>query len=88
MSVGFDPEDYESLRARLREMSDEQLVQFGQAARYMCSPKANQGHAPRDVFVTQLIEARAEWRRRHPTRPSEAFAPRFFLSALGRPARS
>jgi len=47
-------------------MSDEQLVKFGKAAAYMCSPKANLGHAPRKEFVIQLDEARAEWRRRHP----------------------
>ena len=41
MSVGFEPEDLEPLPAWLRKMSDEQLVRFGQAACYMCSPRAN-----------------------------------------------
>ena len=87
MSVGFDPEDLESLRVRLRKMNDEQLFRFGEAARYMCSPKANLGHPPRDVFVTQLNEARAERRRRHPAKPGRDSMPRFFLSALSRPAQ-
>jgi hypothetical protein len=47
-------------------MSDKQLVQFGKAAPFMCSPKANVGQHPRETFVIQLEEARVEWRRRHP----------------------
>ena len=65
-SVGFQPFQLESLRERLRKMSDDELVRFGRAAAGMCSPEANFGHAPRTVFVEQLREARAEWRRRHP----------------------
>jgi hypothetical protein len=60
--------DLEALRARLRRMSDRELLRFGQAARYMCSPAANLGKRPRRVFVIQLREAVEEWRRRHPTR--------------------
>jgi hypothetical protein len=33
--------DVEGLRARLRKMSDKELREFGKAARYMLSPKAN-----------------------------------------------
>jgi hypothetical protein len=62
-AVGFS-DDLKSLRARLRNMSDAELLQFGRAARYMCSPKANMGKAPLDAFVVQLNEARAEWKRR------------------------
>jgi hypothetical protein len=40
------------------------LKRFGRSAVYMCSPKANTGKPPRDAFVIQLREARAEWRRR------------------------
>jgi hypothetical protein len=64
-SVGFQPFQMEELRARLGEMSDEELIRFGRAAAGMCSPEANFGR-PRAVFVEQLREARAEWRRRHP----------------------
>jgi hypothetical protein len=50
-------------------MSDEARKQFGAAARYMCSAKANAGKPPREVFVVQLEEAIAEWRRCYPANP-------------------
>jgi hypothetical protein len=65
-SIGFAEFDVEALRVRLQKMSDEELVKFGKAAWFMCSPGANLGQPPRKVFVIQLNEARAEWRRRHP----------------------
>jgi hypothetical protein len=45
-------------------MSDEELREFGKAARYMVSAKANMGKPSLPAFVLQLEEARAEWRRR------------------------
>ena len=62
--------DLEQIRARLQKLTDEQLINFGQSARYMCSPKANMGKPPLESFLVQLQEARAEWRRRHPSSPS------------------
>lgn len=59
--------DHEKVRSRLRRMSDEALQRFGAAARYMCSPKANLGEAPRPNYVLQLEEAVAEWKSRHPS---------------------
>jgi hypothetical protein len=56
--------DVDALRTRLRKMSDEELREFGKAARYMVSPTANMGKPPLPTFVLQLKEARAEWRRR------------------------
>jgi hypothetical protein len=56
----------EELRQRLRKMSDEKLREYGEAARYMCSPRAMLGKPPLPVYVIQLEEATAEWRRRHP----------------------
>jgi hypothetical protein len=53
--------DLDELRTRLRKMTDDDLLRFGKAARFMCRDKS-----PRQVFVIQLEEARAEWRRRHP----------------------
>jgi hypothetical protein len=53
--------DLDELRTRLRKMTDEDLLRFGKAARFMCRDKS-----PREVFLVQLEEARAEWRRRHP----------------------
>jgi hypothetical protein len=58
--------DVDVLRARLRKMSDKELREFGKAARYMVSPKANMGKPPLPTFVLQLEEARVEWLRRHP----------------------
>jgi hypothetical protein len=58
--------DLEALRGRLQRLRDRELVWFGRAARYMCSPAANLGKEPRQAFVTQLREAAKEWgRRRH-----------------------
>ena len=66
MSIGFNEEfDIQSLQKRLREMSDEKLLQFGRDAKYMCTPDANLGQPPREVFVIQLKEAKLEWQRRH-----------------------
>jgi hypothetical protein len=59
-----DPVDVDELRERLRRMTDVQLLTFGKAARYMCTPKANLGRPPLEPFVIQLREARDEWRRR------------------------
>jgi hypothetical protein len=41
-------------------MSDEELRKFGEAAKYMVSPRANMGKPPREVFVIQLEEARVD----------------------------
>jgi len=68
-SSGPDVADVDQLRTRLRKMSDPDLLRFGQAAKYMCSPEANAGHAPSEAFVVQLREAREEWKRRKPEPP-------------------
>jgi hypothetical protein len=56
----------EELRTRLRVMPDEKLHQFGEAARYMRTPEVNLHKSPLPIYVLQLEEATAEWRRRHP----------------------
>jgi hypothetical protein len=56
--------DVAELRARLVRMSDRELLEWGKAAAYMCTPYANLGNPPRKPFVLQLEAARAEWRRR------------------------
>jgi hypothetical protein len=61
-----EPTDANEVRTRLQKMSDEQLLRFGKAAAFMCSPQANFGEPPREAFVIQLREARVEWHRRHP----------------------
>jgi hypothetical protein len=64
-SVGFQPLQLDEVRARLRKMSDADLLRFGRAAASLCKPDGNFGQAPRRVLVEQLQEARREWRRRH-----------------------
>jgi hypothetical protein len=54
------------VRTRLRKMSDEQLREFGKAARYMTTREANLGKPPHRDYVLQFEEAKTEWRRRHP----------------------
>jgi hypothetical protein len=65
-SIRLTTLDVDALRTRFKKMSDEELREFGKAARYMVSPTANMGKSPLPAFVLQLEEARAEWRRRHP----------------------
>jgi hypothetical protein len=64
--IQVDGFDLEGFRARLRKMSDEKLVEYGEAARYMNSPQANFGEPPLPIHAIQLEETIAEWRRRHP----------------------
>jgi hypothetical protein len=57
----------EEFRNRLRAMSDEQLIKYGKAARYMSDPKNSADkRTAHDVYKIQLEECRAEWLRRHP----------------------
>jgi hypothetical protein len=69
-----DEIDLEAFRALLRKMTDEELIREGKAGRYMCSPMANFGKPPRKVFVIQLEEVKAEWRRRHPKTDNDGSA--------------
>ena len=62
---GEQPPDLEAIRADIRRMTDEQLRKYGSAAQFMASPAAyGAGRKPREAFMVQLREARAEWRRR------------------------
>ena len=49
-------------------MSDGELLRFGKSAAAMCSPEANLGKPPREAFVIQRDEARAEWQWRKGTK--------------------
>jgi hypothetical protein len=79
-SVGFsgngnDGEiDLEALRTRLRKMTDQQLRRFGLPAKFMSSGEANFG-PPRQVFVIQLEEAKAEWERRKAQNFNNVYPP-------------
>ena len=55
-SIRLTTLDVDALRTRLRKMSDEELREFGKAARYMVSPTANMGKPPLPTFVLQLEE--------------------------------
>jgi hypothetical protein len=56
--------DVDELRTRLRKMSDEELREFGKAARYMVSPTANMGKPPLPTFVlSPPLDSRSKWRR-------------------------
>src|SRR5215469_2790452 len=57
--------EVEEHRAWLRRMSDEELRAFAETAWRRCATDATEGEAPGAVFQAQLLEARAEWRRRH-----------------------
>jgi hypothetical protein len=68
-SSGENEVDLEGLRRRLRKMKDQELRQFETAAKFMCSPGANNGHAPRQALIVQLEEAQAELERRKTAEP-------------------
>ena len=68
-SVGFssreDEVDLERLRAQFRKMSDTELARDIQLGEKFCSPQVIFVRPPRQVFVIQLAEARAELERRN-----------------------
>jgi hypothetical protein len=57
----------EEFRRRIQAISDEQLIRFGKAARYMADPRNSaERRSVESVFVVRLRKCREEWRRRHP----------------------
>jgi hypothetical protein len=77
-----DEVDLDGYRARLRKMTDEELIREGKTGRYLCSPMANFDEPPRKVFVVQLEEA--EWRMRHPKTDGDGYS-NFLLGLDCRP---
>jgi hypothetical protein len=63
--IQLRPESPEELRERLRQMSDLELRRFGKRAAQLSNPKMNFGAT--EPHLIELEEARAEWRRRHPS---------------------
>jgi hypothetical protein len=55
-----------ALRERLSKLDDVTLRKFVRAAEFFASPAAHAGEQPDECFVTQYVEATAEWERRHP----------------------
>jgi hypothetical protein len=74
-----DEVDLEGYRARLRKMTDEELILEGKAGRYLCSPMANFGKPPRKVFVVQLEEVKAEWRHKNRQIAISEIQPRYMV---------
>ncbi len=64
-AIGFESEEVQlrKLRERLRPMSDEELIQFGEECRNLV--RARRVSASPDPWPAQLEAAREEWRRRH-----------------------
>jgi len=54
----------QKLRERLREISDDELIAFGKMVKGLSGPRVS--HVL-DPWRAQPEEARAEWRRRHPS---------------------
>jgi hypothetical protein len=52
-------------RAELAKMSDVELTEHGKTLRKLCRRVA--GQKIEKIWLIQLNEARAEWKRRHPT---------------------
>lgn len=61
--IGFRDDGFESLRTKLRMMSEVELLRFGRAVRQKYEETRN-----RDKSWRELQLAREEWRSRHPNR--------------------
>lgn len=61
--------DLTALRDKLSAMTDAELIAFGKQMRALVYPLRYDGDGKPSVsaFSIQLHEARAEWRRRHPS---------------------
>jgi hypothetical protein len=64
MSIGFRMKTREEIRAELAKMSDQRLIEHGKLLREFAMPSP--ARRAEEGWITQLEEARAEWRRRHP----------------------
>jgi hypothetical protein len=60
--IGFRDDGLESLRNKLRNLTEAELIRFGKAAQQRCLKIAEK------ELLVELEEARAERRRRHPKR--------------------
>ncbi len=61
--------EMELLRQRISSMSSSELLRFGVSAKFRCSHGPRLAPPQREALEAQLIEARAEWNRRHPRLP-------------------
>jgi hypothetical protein len=60
--------DLDALRARLKAMNDDELVNFGKEMTELVCPRTFGIYSKPKIsaFSIQLSAARSEWRRRHP----------------------
>ena len=72
-SVGYISEpnrsEIESVRKRISGMSDTELLRFGTSAKFRCSAHRISNHPQLADLTLLLLEARAEWNRRHSKLP-------------------
>jgi hypothetical protein len=66
MKTPFQTKTLEDLRAEMMKVSDAQLTEHGNLLRSYCRPVRGQGIDR--GWLMQLNEARAEWKRRHPSK--------------------
>jgi len=65
MSIGFRKITPEEIRAKLKKMTDAELIEHGKLMRELSKPSPGRGM--NEEWALQLKEARAEWRQRHRT---------------------
>jgi hypothetical protein len=71
--IGEATSTVEDFRKRIQALSDDQLIRFGKAARYMADPRNSaNGRSVEPVFKIQLRECREDWRRRRSRAHSSA----------------
>jgi hypothetical protein len=63
--IGFRDDGLESIRSKLRNMTETELVQFGKTLRDKWDKSLKADQKKNQI---ELKGARAEWRRRHPKR--------------------
>jgi hypothetical protein len=68
--ISFRDNGLESLRSKLRNMTEAELVQFGKTLRDRWDNSLN---ADQKKNLNELKEARVEWRRRHPKRRTNSY---------------
>ena len=57
------------VRRQFAEMTDAELLRFGVTAKFVCSRERRSASPWLETLQAQLDDARAEWKRRHPTLP-------------------
>ena len=80
IAIQEDVVNLEELRARLRKMTDAELLRCGKDAKFMCSPSAYFGKPPRECFLIR-------WRKRE-RNGGEGIHEKGYPCGLNRPTRT